>query len=82
MPIHLPTILEPFPPEADEKQWRLYFKVQSAGIDYVQAYKDTIGFFSVFSPKKSKALESARERYLKARDDYFDYTPSTVRKRR
>lgn len=68
MAIHVPTYMEPF--NGTEEEWRLYFGVQAAAIEYVQAYGDTIGIFALFSPKKRRVLKAARIKYHKKVNDY------------
>jgi hypothetical protein len=68
MPIHIPTLMEPF--QGTDEQWAAYFKQQSAGLDYVIAYGNTIGIFALFSRKKNRLLKQARDRYHEARDAY------------
>jgi hypothetical protein len=63
-------MMEPF--NGTPEQWKLYFEQQSAGIDYAAAYRDALGYFKLFSRKRAKALESARERYTSARKRYMD----------
>ena len=69
MPIHIPILIEPF--NGTPEQWQAYFDQQSAGMDYIMAYRDTIGIFALFSRKKAKNLEEARKKYHQARDKYW-----------
>ena len=73
MPIHIPTLMEPLPLAlgGTAEQWEAYLAQQSAGLDYVIAYGDTIGIFALFSRKKNRLLKQARANYHQARDAYW-----------
>lgn len=74
MPIHIPTYTPPStidPPECFD----LYLKLQEAGLDYVIAYRETIGVFAIFSRKKARTLKEARKNYKLAVRAYLDFKP-------
>lgn len=69
MAIYLPHVMEPF--MGTDEQWAAYFMLQSAGLDYISAYRDTIGIFALFSRSKNRRLKEAQKFYYDARDAYW-----------
>lgn len=69
MAIHIPHLMEPF--RGTQEEWQAYFKHQRASFEFVQAYRDTIGIFALFSRKKNKRLKEAEADYHKTRDAYL-----------
>lgn len=70
MPIHIPHLMEPFSPTVE--QMKAYLAQQEAGIEYVTAYSETIGWFAMFSPKKNRKLKEARKNYHEKVQEYFE----------
>lgn len=67
--IFIPHLQEPY--KGTRKQREAYLAQQRAGLEYVKAYRKTIGWLAVFSIKKYKAIKAKEREYLKAREHYW-----------
>lgn len=69
MAIHIPALFPPF--RWTKASWDAWMKHHHASMRYINAYRDTIGIFAIFSPKKNRALKEAEQEYKAATKNYY-----------
>ncbi len=69
MPIYIPPVMSPL--VWTEDSWDAYTELHIAEMDYINAYRDAIGLFAMFSRKKHKRLTDCQKNYRLLRGAYY-----------
>lgn len=70
MPIHIPPVMSPL--VWTDKSWKAYQSLHKSEMEFINAYRETIGVFAIFSRKKNNRLKEAQANYRKQRDKYYE----------
>lgn len=70
MPIYIPSVFSPL--VWTENSWNAYQALHKTEMEYIAAYRDTIGVFALFSRKKKNRLRETQVTYRRARDNYYE----------
>lgn len=69
MPIHIPPVMSPM--VWTQRSWDAYVVLHKSEMEFLRAYRDTIGIFALFSRKKAKRLKEAKAAWRESRAEYY-----------
>lgn len=69
MAIFVPPLMDPL--VWTRRNYEAWMRHHNASMDFIQAYRDTLSIFGMFSIKKNRRVKETQQALHKARDNYY-----------